>query len=574
MIPRSLQRALAAAVFAAGVASSPEASSAADPLADVVPLAQPGRFPVACSNVAQDFARVPAGESAEGFWRGLPAGGRARYVSDLLSDPANSLVSTFVVPNDSALFAGYEGRTVTSVNLICYPTSATNGRQDYPLPNGKSVPKMQRGAEAPVFPDGTSRLPLLVYSHGYGGSPLSGSYFDALLLLASNGYIVAAPFHGDFRYSALGPDSWDGVTFRGPIPVWDDFVAMQAVRPLALSAMLDTLLAHPYWRDRIDTARIGGFGVSQGGESMLLMAGAQLTESPTGAAKRVTLDTRLKAAVGYVPYFGTNNIPAFGAEQRGLDGVALPFLGISGTSDPIAPENQVERGMQRLGSTRVMVNIAEMGHDLTPRYPQDIYTWTLVFLAATVGADANALAQLQRMERVTGGADDFVKLGYVAPAPAVGDERITVEYYNASLDHYFITAEPAEMSALDNGSPPGWTRTGYEFKTWARSSSIGVPACRFFGTPGIGPNSHFFTIDPVECEGVKQQPAWTYEGLAFNAVQPGPTVCAPGQTVVTRLYNNGKGGQGNHRYLTGPTERERMLGQGWVSEGPRLCAAP
>ncbi len=58
-----------------------------------------------------------------------------------------------------------------------------------------------------------------------------------------------------------------------------DYLAMQAVRPITLSATVDLLLAHPQWRDRIDPSRIGGFGASMGGESIMLMAGAGLTTS-------------------------------------------------------------------------------------------------------------------------------------------------------------------------------------------------------------------------------------------------------------------------------------------------------
>ena len=105
----------------------------------------------------------------------------------------------------------------------------------------------------------------------------------------------------------------------------ENFLAMQALRPLALSATLDLLLAHPQWRDRVDAAQIGGFGASMGGESLLLMAGAGLTTSIGQSWTRITNDARLKAAVGYVPYFGQPGLPAFGRGQHGLDGVTLPF---------------------------------------------------------------------------------------------------------------------------------------------------------------------------------------------------------------------------------------------------------
>ena len=39
-----------------------------------------------------------------------------------------------------------------------------------------------------------------------------------------------------------------------------------------------------------------------------------------------------------------------------------------------------------------------------------------------------------------------------------------VEYYNATLDHYFITADPAEIALLDGGGLGGaWQRTGESF---------------------------------------------------------------------------------------------------------------
>ena len=40
------------------------------------------------------------------------------------------------------------------------------------------------------------------------------------------------------------------------------------------------------------------------------------------------------------------------------------------------------------------------------------------------------------------------------------------------------------------------------------------------------------------------------------------------------MYNNGKGGQANHRYLTSHSEVGAMLGQGWIVEGPVFCTPP
>ena len=70
---------------------------------------------------------------------------------------------------------------------------------------------------------------------------------------------------------------------------------------------------------------------------MMLMGGAALTTTPGLASSTVGVDPRIKAAVGYIPYFGQALLPAFGRDQQGLDSVKLPYLAISGTSDKIAP---------------------------------------------------------------------------------------------------------------------------------------------------------------------------------------------------------------------------------------------
>jgi hypothetical protein len=157
-------------------------------------------------------------------------------VTSLLVDREKALVAKFTAPPDASLFGQWSGKTLTYALLVCYPTSAENTRPGYALPRGIVVPRMQRGGEPPILPS-SARLPVLLFSHGYGGSPLSGSYLDAIVSFASWGYVVVAPFHGDFRYSVFGPDN--GGNEDVYVPIWDEFVAMQATRPLSISAGLD-----------------------------------------------------------------------------------------------------------------------------------------------------------------------------------------------------------------------------------------------------------------------------------------------------------------------------------------------
>ena len=68
------------------------------------------------------------------------------------------------------------------------------------------------------------------------------------------------------------------------------------------------------------------------------------------------------------------------------------------------------------------------------------------------------------------------------PAYTSGVESSSVvEYYHAGLDHYFMTADPAEIAALDGGAYGGvWKRTFYEFESFLTPAIASVPVCRFF----------------------------------------------------------------------------------------------
>jgi predicted dienelactone hydrolase len=408
----TLARLLAAMAVLAALGGPARAA----PATEVSPLPLPGPYAVACSNVAQDFGRMAAGEDAQDYWEGVPrADGSPRYVTDLLVDPANTLAVTVRAPDDATLFGSFAGKSIPHVVLVCHPTAAGDPRPDYALPTGRSVPHMQRGAEPPLWPDATTRHPVLLFSHGYRGSPLSSDYVSAVAMFASFGYVVAAPFHGDPRFTGLGLESSGGL--GGLATSLTDFVAMQALRPLSLSATLDLLLAHPHWRERVDPARIGGFGASMGGESLLLMAGAGLTKTLGQAWAPVTSDPRLRAAVGYVPYFGQPLLPSFGRDQQGLDGVTLPYLAISGTADTTAPIALTLQGMNRLAGTRELVALVGVPHGFDVASTADIFTWTLTFLDAEARGNAAAVGQLSQMASVAGGGEDVVVLAYNAPAP-------------------------------------------------------------------------------------------------------------------------------------------------------------
>lgn len=543
-----------------------------DSLAVMPPLGI-GPYPVGCSNIVQDFTRVAPGDDVQTYWEGVPRNGNGRYITDLLADPAHTLQLDLAVPNDRGLFGDYAGTHVPYVVIVCYPTSTTNTRADYALPNGRSVPHMQTGAQAPIFPDPSTRFPVLLFSAGLGGSPLSNDYISALSIFASYGYVVVAPFPGDARIADVRLEDFRDAFFA--LLNFKSFIAMQSLRPLTLKLALDQVLTIPDFATHVDPARIGAFGASLGAESALLMTGARLTTTVGQSSQTVLTDPRISAVVGYVPYFGQDFYPAFGRNQDGLTGITVPFLGISGTADTTAPISVAQAGVRRLAGSRILVALNGVEHGFDVASTQDIFTWSLVFLAAHVQGDKLARVRIARMQKVAGGGDDSTLIDYTAPSTPTAGEVIVTEFHRDAIDHYFITAEAAEAAMLDAGKiVPGWSRTGFDFKAWPAGSPFGLATCRFFGTPGIGPDSHFYTNSASECALVRTNPVWTYEGIAFNAFPAIAGDCPADRIPVTRLYNNGMGGQANHRYLTSRSEAAATVARGWMIEGPVFCSLP
>ncbi|MEP6702517.1 MAG: hypothetical protein ABJB04_05940 [Betaproteobacteria bacterium] len=152
-----------------------------------------------------------------------------------------------------------------------------------------------------------------------------------------------------------------------------------------------------------------------------------------------------------------------------------------------------------------------------------------------------------------------------------GDEitGTVVEFYNTILKHYFVTASLAEQTSIDaGGSGPGWMRTGLNFKSGGNSR-----VCRFYGTPGVGPNSHFYTVSAEECGLVKLDPGWHFESYDFSGSPPtGPGVCPAGTVPVYRAYNNRFAfNDSNHRQTTNLAAYNATVATGWIGEGVVMC---
>ena len=155
-----------------------------------------------------------------------------------------------------------------------------------------------------------------------------------------------------------------------------------------------------------------------------------------------------------------------------------------------------------------------------------------------------------------------------APAPLPPTKAEAIEYYYPAFDHYFVTDDPDEISALDGGAFPGWQRTGETFNVYSNASVGSASVCRFFSAAFAPKSSHFYTPDAGECSIVNQNGDWSLEGDVMSAPVPDSAGnCPAGMQPVYRLYNNGQGGAPNHRYTTSLATRAQMISNGWIPEG-------
>ncbi|MGH8029621.1 MAG: alpha/beta hydrolase family protein, partial [Arenimonas sp.] len=441
-----------------------------------------GAFVVACSNVEQDLQAIAQSDtSPEDFWEGRLNAGQSRYIDQILAAPETAVRFEATSP-DSHLYPQTRGRAIAYVAFVCHPTPASNADPDYVLPqSGARVPRMQPRGAAPKLVSaeeyarvlsapagaqaatGPARVPLIVFSHGLGGSPISSDYLDALVDLAAYGYVVGATFHGDPRFSRIRLNDIDDYFYL--LTDFDKFAEMQLLRPLALSALIDRLLVDPGFAGAIDVGRIGGFGTSLGGQALANLVGARLTTTLTKSCSETARDARVKAVVGLVPYAGQRLLPAFCDDQSGADDVARPYLAISGTADTTAPLHMVRQALNRFSSSRYLVEFEGTGHSYSTDQRGDVFTWMVTFFNAylDVRADPGAMGRFIRMARVTGGPSDALTIDHHVPFAGAGGETAILEFHNTVIDHYFIAGGADEIAILTHPEQVarGWSLTGH-----------------------------------------------------------------------------------------------------------------
>jgi hypothetical protein len=180
------------------------------------------------------------------------------------------------------------------------------------------------------------------------------------------------------------------------------------------------------------------------------------------------------------------------------------------------------------------------------------------------------------------GLDDYSRLDVALPliaqylTPTAVDPAkkvVVVEYYNGTLDDFFITANSAEIHDLDYGVHVGWVRTGLTFLAYsdpAAAPAGAQPVCRFYVLPQVG-DSHFYSADPTECAATATKFAgtWLEESAALFYIQvPNSSTgaCPSGTRAVFRFVNVANGL--HHRYTAEVDVRDSIIDDGgWTQEG-------
>jgi hypothetical protein len=263
---------------------------------------------------------------------------------------------------------------------------------------------------------------------------------------------------------------------------------------------------------------------------------------------------------------------------RSLDGALLVESStIEGTQldavDPVTGQSQATAAVTGYGAVESLDGRQLLRVHPGTRLPGEPFSATSQTLVILNSATLQQVAEIvldTRAPDVPLRQDFSVVATFAVSMPKVTS---AIEYFNPPRGHYFMSADPAEIAALDGGVFPGWQRTGESIPVYLKRDDAPdgvVPVCRFYGRPESGLDSHFYSASTAECAEVLQRfgNAWIYEsGEVFDAYLPDATTgaCPFETTPVYRLYNNRA--DVNHRYTTSPAIKATMQQQGWISEG-------
>ena len=251
----------------------------------------------------------------------------------------------------------------------------------------------------------TAPVPLIVFSHGLGGSRNGYQYLGRFW--ASQGYASLHVQH-------IGSDNslWRGnplgLTMRLASAAQD---SEAMARAKDVSFALTELLALPNMAGRLDANRIVAAGHSYGANTTMLLVGAAVPRKTDAGNEMLNLrDPRIKAAMllSAPPFYGYGNPAAI------LGAIALPTLHITATGDEIMVPGYGSGFEDRVnvfnamgdarktlvvftgGSHSIFTDRSNTGGaELNPKVKAATQALSLAFLKQTFGGEANAVADWQ-----------------------------------------------------------------------------------------------------------------------------------------------------------------------------------
>ncbi|MBY0689138.1 chlorophyllase [Microbacterium marinilacus] len=295
------------------------------------------------------------------------------------------------------------------------------------LPAADRGTPLQVRVTAPV--DGT-RLPVIVFAHGFGGSMTSG---DPLVdHWTANGFVVVQPTFLDSATLGLSPAD----------PRYPDIWRTRVSDLVRVIDHLDTVLAEvPGLPQRVDVARLAVAGHSWGGQSVSMLLGARVI-GPDGLPGEDRTDRRVKAGVLLAtPGVSRGDLAPFAQEHFAFmspdfDGLTTPSIVVAGDHDQSALSTRgpdwftdVYRyapGARHLvtlfGGEHSLGGIQDYGStattDESPERVDLVRRATTAFLQDALGVDGRAWAELTATPSSAVGRVDSKASGSEATATA------------------------------------------------------------------------------------------------------------------------------------------------------------
>jgi predicted dienelactone hydrolase len=358
-----------------------------------------GPYAVGSTNMQVSEKYVNIGdEEMHQYLLGIPVSAQQpRYITDLLKFPDLAWVTQVQVPKQADLYGSASGQTLPVVSYLTYPTTKPQSRNSYAFPYHDSVygvfEHMLVADESPIFAESISRYPLIMLAHG---ASAHGIYdIEHAQSLARQGYIVAVVFYGDER-SVNADGSYEHAGF---------------LRPLVTQAVLDSILQSETFGPHIDLDNIGISGHSFGGFTALAIAGGDIQ----GRGDSVS-DPRFTAAVIAAPWVGhyekQKEVFAFGGNNTGLKPVKTPVLTLFGTKDKSTLASFILPATKHFAGPSYVVELIDQPHIFESGSWQDRNNWEMLFFAAYLKDDKQALQKLKLGLSMKGSNQDLQRLEY------------------------------------------------------------------------------------------------------------------------------------------------------------------